>query len=213
MATATKAVKAKPKVKWAIEADFLQACNCNYGCPCEFEAPPTNGSCEGIVTWRITKGRYGEVSLNGLGLGFAARWPEAIHKGNGTACIFVDVKANAKQREALLKIATGEAGGMPFEAIAATFSKVLEPQFVPFTFQLKGKNSSAKMGNAVSVEFEPIKNPVTGEPESIRIEHGTGFIFKSAECVSAKQWWAKVGELNFSWPGQSGFIAKIKYSN
>ena len=91
--------------------------------------------------------------------------------------------------------------------------KVLEPQFVPFTFQLKGKNSSAKMGNAVSVEFEPIKNPVTGEPESIRIEHGTGFIFKSAECVSAKQWWAKVGELNFSWPGQSGFIAKIKYSN
>lgn len=23
------------KVKWAIDADCLQACNCDYGCPCE----------------------------------------------------------------------------------------------------------------------------------------------------------------------------------
>ena len=29
------------KVKWTMEADYLQACNCDYGCPCEFQAPPT----------------------------------------------------------------------------------------------------------------------------------------------------------------------------
>src|SRR4051812_7744540 len=110
------------KVKWFFEADFLQGCNCDYGCPCEFEAPPTKGHCEGLGIWKINKGRYGQVPLQGLGLAFSARWPQAIHKGNGTAAIFVDVKADARQREALLNIASGQAGGLPFEIIAQTFS-------------------------------------------------------------------------------------------
>ena len=204
----------KPKkIKWSLEADFLQACNCDYGGPCEFEAPPTDGHCEGLGVWKINKGRYGNVSLNGLGLGFSARWPEAIHKGNGTAAIFVDEKADDDQREALLQIASGKAGGMPFEVIAATFSKVLDPVFVPFKFHLKGRNGSVKVGNLVEIVHEPIKNPVTGKPESVRVQHKTGFIFQEAECVSAKECRSSVGELNFSHPGKNGFVSKIKYSN
>ena len=213
MATQLKAEPAKTKVKWTIEADFLQACNCDYGCPCEFEAPPTNGYCEGIGAWRINKGNYGTVKLDGLGLGFAARWPEAIHKGNGTGCIFVDEKATPEQREALFTIASGQAGGMPFEIIAQTFSKVLDTQYVPFTFNVEGRNSSASLGKAVTMQLEPIKNPVTGEPEGLRVEHETGFMFKSAECVSARSWKASVGELNFSGQGNAGFVSRIKYSN
>ena len=213
MATAAKAQAAARKVKWAIEADYLQACNCDYGCPCEFEAPPTTGFCEGVGAWRISRGNYGSVRLDGLGFGFAARWPEAIHKGNGTAALFFDERATPPQREALWQIASGQAGGIPFEIIAATLSKVLEPQYVPFQFTVKGLHSSAAMGQAVAMAFEPIKNPVTGESEGIRIEHATGFIFKTAECASAKAWKAAIGELNFSWPGKAGFVAKVKYAN
>jgi hypothetical protein len=201
------------KTKWSLEADFYQACNCDYGCPCEFEAPPTPGFCEGIGAWKINKGSYGKVSLNGLGIAFAAHWPGAIHKGNGTAVVLVDEKANAEQREALLAIASGQAGGAPFEIIATTFSKVLDPQFVPFKFNVNGKNGSVEVGKVIRVTYEPIKNPVTGESESVRIEHETGFIFKSAECVSAKQCDVSAGELKFSCPGKNGFISKIKYSN
>src|SRR5260221_13735960 len=111
------------KVKWFFEADYLQACNCDYGCPCEFAAPPTRGSCEGMCAWRIGNGRYGDLSLNGLGLGFAARWPKAIHEGNGTVCLFFDEKANPQQRDALLQITSGQAGGLPFEILVTTFSK------------------------------------------------------------------------------------------
>ena len=206
-------MKKSKKIKWVIEADFLQACNCNYGCPCEFEAPPTMGFCEGLGVWKINKGHYGKVSLNGLGFGFSARWPEAIHKGNGTAALFFDKKANAEQREALMEIASGKAGGMPFEIIVQTFSKVLDPQYATFKFNVKGKNSSVQIGDMVSIVHEPIKNPVTGQPESVRIEHETGFIFKSAECVSAKECIASVDGLNFSYPNKNGFISKIKYSN
>ena len=206
MATATK-------TKWNLEADFYQGCNCNYGCPCEFEAPPTMGYCEGLGIWKINKGKYGNVNLAGLGLGFSAHWPKAIHQGNGTAAIFVDEKASKEQREALLNIASGQAGGLPFEIIATTFSKVLDPFFVPFKFNAQGRNVTANMGDKVSLTLEPIKNPVNGEPESLTIEHGTGFIFKKAECVSAKVCDSRVDGVKYSWPNKSGFISKISYSN
>ncbi len=201
------------KVKWSLEADYLQACNCDYGCPCEFEAPPTMGYCEGVGAWRIDKGRYGDLKLDGLCFAFAARWPKAIHQGNGTVQLYFDEKADPKQREALVQIASGQAGGLPFEIIVTTFNKVLEPKFAAFKFDLKGKNSSVRIGDQFAAVMEPIKNPVTGEPESVAVEHGTGFIFKRAEVVSAKECRAKAGELNFSYPNKCGFLSRVKYSN
>jgi hypothetical protein len=201
------------KVKWSIEADYLQACSCEYGCPCEFNAPPSRGFCEGIVAWRINRGSYGDVSLNGLGLCCAARWPKAMHEGGGTACMFVDEKASAAQRDALLQIASGKAGGVPFEIIVTTFSKILDPQFVPIQFNFNGRNSSVQAGKAVSATLQPIKNPVTGQPESLRVQHATGFIFQEAECVSSAKLDVNAGELKFTWPNKAAFVAQVKYAN
>ena len=201
------------KVKWSIEADYFQGCSCDYGCPCEFEAPPTQGFCEAIGAWRINRGSYGRVSMNGLGLGFVVRFPAAMHLGNGTLAVFIDERANAQQREALLNIASGKDGGLPFEIFPMVVTNFLEPQYVRFQFDVKGLDSSAKMGNAASVAFEPIKNPVTGAPEKVRVVHDTGFIFKEADVVSAKECKSSVGELSFSWPDKAGFVSKIKYGN
>jgi hypothetical protein len=201
------------KTKWIIEADYLQACNCDYGCPCEFSAPPTLGFCEGMGAWRINKGSYGDVKLDGLGFAFAARWPKAIHEGNGTVQLFFDERANPQQRDALLQIASGQQGGLPFEIIVTTFSKIQEPMFVPLQFNLNGRNSSVRVGSSMDVATEPIKNPVTGEAESVSINHGTGFIFQQAECVSARELRVSVGELNFSWPNKAAFVTQIKYNN
>lgn len=202
------------KVKWAMEADYFQACNCDYGCPCEYQAPPTQGKCDGVGAWRINQGRYGDISLDGLGFGFAARWPGAVYKGNGTGIILIDERADQPQRKALWKIASGQAGGMPFEVFPVPlFSKVLETLYMPFQFDVKGKNSSLTIGDAVAMAFEPIKNLVTGEPESICIEHETGFVFKGAEVVSAKECRVSVGELNFSYPEKCGFVTQVKYGN
>jgi hypothetical protein len=201
------------KTKWNLEADYLQACNCDYGCPCEFEAPPTRGYCEGTGAWLIQRGRFGDVQLDGLAFGFAARWPKAMHEGNGTVCLFFDERADARQRDALLQICSGKAGGMPFEILVTTFSKMLEPQFVPFKFELNGRDSRVQVGNALRISMAPIKNPVTGQPESLRMEHGTGFIFKLAECVSAEEMTVSAGELSFSWPKKAGFVSRVNYSN
>jgi len=171
------------------------------------------GFCEGVGAWRIERGAYGDVRLDGLGVGFAAHWPKAIHEGNGTCGLMFDERATKQQREALLEICSGKAGGMPFEIIVTTFSKILDPLYVPFTFNFNGRNSSVKIGKVMDIAVEPIKNPVTGEPESVRVQHATGFIFKEAEAVSAAKMDAQVGELKFSWPNKAAFVTRVKYGN
>ena len=201
------------KTKWSFEADYIQACNCDYGCPCEFSAPPTTGFCEGMGAWRIDHGAFGNVKLDGLSFGFAAHWPKAIHEGNGTCGLIFDERATSQQRDALLEICSGKMGGMPFEIIVTTFSKFLDPLYLPFTFNFNGRNSSVQVGNVMNVAVEPIKNPVTGEPENVRVQHETGFIFKEAECVSAAKMDVRVGELKFSWPNKAGFVTRVRYGN
>jgi hypothetical protein len=201
------------RTAWSLDADFIQACNCDYGCPCEFSAPPTRGFCEGTGAWKINKGHFGEVKLDGLGVAFAAHWPKAIHEGGGTLALFVDQRATAQQREAILTICSGQAGGLPFEILATTFSKVLDPFFVPFEFKLDGRNSSVRVGDSWEVATEPIKNPVTKEPESVKVEHATGFIFKTADAVSGKVCRVEVPGLKFSWPDKAAFVTQVHYSN
>jgi hypothetical protein len=32
---------------WRISGDAVGSCNCAWGCPCQFNAEPTHGRCEG----------------------------------------------------------------------------------------------------------------------------------------------------------------------
>lgn len=205
---------AKPRMKWSIEADYVQACNCDAGCPCEFQAPPTLGYCQGMGAWSIRKGSCGALDLSGLAFGFAAHWPKPLHEGGGTGAFFIDERANARQREALAKIVTGAAGGMPFEILLQTFATAHPPRFVPFVFEGKGRTRRVRMGDAVAVGVEPIRNPVTGGVEDVSIDHKTGFVFQKADVVVAKELTVDAGPgLAFSWPGKGGFVSRVKYAN
>jgi hypothetical protein len=156
--------------KWNFQADYLQACNCDYGCPCEFSAPPTAGYCEAAGIWQIRKGRCGEIPLDGLSVAFAAHWPKAIHLGGGTVCVILDERANPNQRDALTNIVAGKYGGIPYEILATTFTTMLDPVVAKFDVNLAGHESSARVGNYLALGFEPVKNVVTGDPEFVRIE-------------------------------------------
>src|SRR5947199_41600 len=97
--------------KWKLKVEQLMACNCNWGCPCSFDAPPTYGKCETALAYRIAKGRYGGVALDGLKFILVAAWPKAIHLGHGRGVLFLDAQATGPKREALEAIATAKAGG------------------------------------------------------------------------------------------------------
>ena len=198
--------------KWSMQGTPLGACSCDWGCPCSFDAPPTQGFCEGGYVWHIEKGKFGNVPLDGLSWSWVGHSPGPLHKGNVTWLVLADEKATPEQRAALAKIAEGKSGG-PWTILMAVAGSRGETQYMPFEVKVDGLKSKVRAGEALWMELGPILNPVTKKPESVRLEHGTGFIFQNAECLSAREMKVKAGELDFSWPDKAGFISQIKYGN
>ena len=94
-------------VKWTIKGREFINCNCAYGCPCQFNALPTHGSCEAVGGFQIDEGHHYGTRLDGLKFVGLFRWPGPIHEGRGEAAVVVDERATPEQRNALLRIVTG----------------------------------------------------------------------------------------------------------
>ncbi len=115
---------------WEIKAREFSNCNCAYGCPCQFNALPTYGDCQAVAGMEIDEGHYGDVRLDGLLFAAIFFWPKAIHEGKGKCQPIVDVRADAQQREALLKIVSGEDTD-PFATVFAVFASTMEIVYPP----------------------------------------------------------------------------------
>jgi hypothetical protein len=198
--------------KWHISGDYILACNCDYGCPCNFNAPPTPGFCEGSVGFLVEEGAYGDVRLDGLKAFQVVKWPGAIHEGDGTAAFYIDESATADQREALINIISGRAGGQPFEILASTYSKVLEPRFVKIDMNVAGKDTEVAVDGLIKIRFEPIRNPVTQAESFPKVVLPQGFIFKEGDQYSLEEFWVKDGdEFDFAYPGKCAELAKVRW--
>jgi hypothetical protein len=171
--------------KWELKGTVLIACNCDYGCPCNFNAPPTQGHCEGGWTWHVEQGRYDDVGLDGLTFTVMVKWPGAIHEGNGHAVILVDERADEAQREAIATLTGGEVGG-PWGVLAWTWPNVDGPHAVAYEVDFDGVDSKVRAGDSLLIESQPIRNPVTGaevHPGAVLPE---GIIVKRADFGSSK---------------------------
>ena len=177
-------------VDWEIQGPELAACNCDWGCPCQFNARPTHGHCRAGVAMRIDKGHFGDVRLDGLRFVVLAAWPGAIHEGRGEAQPVVDERADASQREALLKIIGGEEtepGATVFNVFASVIDTVHEPLSKPIEFEIDIESRTGRFAvpGLVEARGEPIKNPVTGRPHRARVVLPHGFEYAEAEYGSS----------------------------
>jgi hypothetical protein len=198
--------------QWHINGDWMFGCNCDYGCPCNFTARPSKGDCKGSMGFYVEDGAYDGVSLNGLHVFLAVKWPGAVYEGNGTVAIYIDESAALEQRDALLKIVSGEAGGPPFEILAGTFTKSIGPKFVPIDVKVAGKDTEVTVGDYVLMKFESIRHPKSGAETDSKVVLPKGFIFKEADQYSLKEFWVKDGpEFEISLSGTCAELAKVQW--
>ena len=127
------------KIPYRVKADHIEACNCQHGCNCQFEGTPNEGKCEFIVGWHVKDGKFGDVSLTGVRAVVAAKYPKAIHEGNGHIVLFVDEKATDAQATAFATILSGQMGGMPWEALAGTVGRFEGPIRKPISIDVAGE--------------------------------------------------------------------------
>lgn len=176
-------------VNWEIKGRAFGNCNCSYGCPCQFNALPTDGTCRAAVGYQIDQGHFGDVNLDGLRTAALYSWPGAVHEGNGTMQLIVDESASDEQRAALLKIMRGEETE-PMKTMWSVFmtmcDTVLEPLSKPIEFDVDvdARTGRLSIPGVVETRGEPIKNPVTGADHRVRIDMPEGFEYAMAEIGS-----------------------------
>jgi len=176
-------------INWSIEGPHVVNCNCAYGCPCQYVALPTDGTCKAAVAWRIDKGHFGDTRLDGLLAVNLYSWPGPIHKGNGSMQTVVDERATAPQRKALEAIMQGE-GAEPGSTMLAIYRAMCPnyhaPIYKPIELELNMEKRTARLRvpGVVETTVEPLKNPVTGAEHRARIDLPMGKEFRIAEVAS-----------------------------
>jgi hypothetical protein len=174
---------------WEIRATEFANCNCSYGCPCQFNALPTHGNCEAVVAMEIHEGHFGQVKLDGSRLAMVFWFPGAVHEGRGKCQRIVDQRADAAQRDALLKVMAGE-DTEPFATMFFVYNSVLEEVFEPifasieFEANVDDRRGRIFVEGLIEARAEPIKNPVTGAEHRARIDLPHGFEYEIAEVGS-----------------------------
>lgn len=200
-------------VDWLIKGAKISVCNCNYGCPCQFYAPPTYDKCEGLDVLDIEEGHFADVPLDGLRVGLLAGWPGAIHEGSGVGQVIIDQRADDQQREALYKIVSGEEQEptTAFSIYASTMHEDYAALYKPIEMRsdLATGTAAVFIPGVSEIEVQPIRNKVTGEPHQARVVLPYGFEFNEAELASAN--FAAFGDLTFDYKDRTAIFSRFAY--
>jgi hypothetical protein len=157
--------KTSDKVSWRVKGEYFESCSCDFLCPCatSFAARPTKGSCTFALIHRIDDGKYGDVSLNGLHFAVVGYTPEEMLKGNWSVGVVTDARAKPEQKDAMVAIASGQAGG-PMSALAPLISKFVGVESRPIQFKMSGMSRSATVGDLIDQAIEGLPGVKAAEP-------------------------------------------------
>lgn len=202
-------------VEWRMRGPEIANCNCDWGCPCQFNALPTRGNCRAMTAMRIDEGFFGEVDLAGLTWCGMFAWPGAIHEGKGEAFVVIDEHADEAQRGALLTILSGgetDPGATIFNVFASVIDTLHEPAFRPidFTVDIDKREGKVRIPDIMTTGTGPIRNPVTGDEHRVRVVLPSGFEYLEAEFASGDT--VATGPVNLEWSGRHAHLAMLDLS-
>jgi hypothetical protein len=202
------------RTRYSVRAESIEACNCQHGCNCQFAGYPNEGKCEFIVGFEIKEGRFGDVRLDGLRAVVAAKYPKAIHEGNGHVVLFIDDGASDEQTDAFAAILSGQHGGMPWEALAGTIGRFEGPIRKPVQVTAAAEKSLVRVPGCVELQLTPLRDIVSGAEKEVHITYPKGgFFWNDARIATSQTMHATYGDLHLEWPMRYAAAAEVNWSN
>jgi hypothetical protein len=200
------------QVSWRLVGRNFSHCNCAYGCPCQFNALPTHGDCKAVVGIAVDQGHHGNTPLDGLRFGGVFRWPGPIHEGHGEAVPIVDRRATPAQRDAILRIMSGqdtEPGATFFQVFFSMLDKVHDPVFadIELDIDIDARKVRYVVPGVIEARGEPIINPVTQREHRARFDMPNGFEFRLAEA--GRGWANTSGPIQLNLADSHAHFAKL----
>jgi hypothetical protein len=198
--------------QWTMELEYLQSCNCDYGCPCNFNASPTYGNCEALLAYHVLKGNFGNTNLDDVTFAWGLWWPKAIHMGDGIGALYVDSKASPEQVKAIEEIISGKYGGGVFAIFPTTFKSALPTKITKIDFHYDPYDGWFTVEDAGEVRSQHITNPVTGAQWEGELMVPGGIAFKRG-TVSSVNWNWKANDISLKHEKKNGHASIAKFSN
>lgn len=157
---------------WQISGDYFESCSCDFLCPClpsNLAAEPTKGDCYFAFAFRINQGSFDGLSLNDLAFLILGRAPGRMDQGNLSVGVITDERATPEQQQALVTIASGQAGG-PMAGLGPLIGNFLGVEARKITVDGKGQSWSVTAGDALDQAVAAV--PSASNPgESMYIEN------------------------------------------
>ena len=64
---------------------YVDSCNCDWGCPCQFNASPAYINCKYMGGFHIKTSNYGNINVDKLNMAWIGSFPGSFHEGHGKA--------------------------------------------------------------------------------------------------------------------------------
>ncbi|HET9477101.1 MAG TPA: DUF1326 domain-containing protein [Dehalococcoidia bacterium] len=170
---------------WQISGQYVETCNCDFVCPCVLTlmTQTTHGYCTFAMGYSIDRGSFDDTDLAGVKFVVVGHTPGNMNLGNWDVGLIVDSAASDKQREAVVTIASGQAGG-PMGALAALIANFKGVEVRPVRIEGSGSNWTVSVPDMVEegvagqagMSGETLHLVNTGHPAADRLglAHSTG---------------------------------------
>ena len=201
-------------LKWKLEGDYFEGCNCDSICPCIFKGDPDEGHCNVTVAWHIQNGIYDDkVSPDGINVVALFHTPGNMITGpKWTAALYIDEKATKEQTDSLVTIYSGQAGGF-FAAAANLIEKMLGVKSVPIEFGMEGRRRWLHIQNLLDLQIQgtegadPNQEALVVNP-SFSAAPGSNLVVATSSKYS-------FNDHGMKWDnsGKNGFYCRFKYSS
>lgn len=195
--------------EWKLKGTYFEACNCDAACPCVFLSDPSDAECTALVAWHIDAGSFDSVSLDGLNVAMAVYSPGNMAVVPWKAAVYFDDSASETQKDALMKIFTGQSGGHPARLVTHV-GDVLGIRSLPMTYHAEGKKRSLKIKGVAEAEIEAFAGQGGGD---ITVENHPLAIAPGYEVVVSKSNQVTYQDYGLDWQfsGKNGFYSPFAY--
>ncbi len=159
--------------KWRLRGDYFENCNCAILCPCLVpggNAMPTDGNCDVALAFHVREGDFNGAPLSGLNFVVVYRSPGLMSEGNWIAAMYIDERADGRQREALGRILSGKAGG-PASRWMSVISDFRGIKYTPITYTARGRTRSVSIPQIMEFAVEGIT--ARGRTRAMRVTNSS----------------------------------------
>lgn len=199
---------------WSIKGELMLSCNCTVFCPCVIslgEHPPTEGHCQGWAGIRIDEGRYGGADLAGLNIGLLLDIPGRMSRGNWTAGVYVDERADDDQLDGLSRIFSGQARGTT-HLLSILVGNFLGVHKAPIDYSVKGETRSFTIPRVIEGEIAPIAGKAGEDGDGTRIVNSQYWIAPEIVVSQAARSRVRAFGRNWDFSGRSAELCRLDWA-